>query len=385
MGDRSNKRLKGPEGNQLEDRRSSPYVTPHPTQQQRYSSAPYGSHAPPGYAWPHQYNGQGPSGPPGSGHPHPGPSGVPGGPPPPHWAQVGGYGPPSRTPPPMDHGSWPPSGSGPYPRSRKPKTNHREDEMEGPAPRYWSGGPPPGGSPPTHIPPGPYRRDAPPGYWQQPNRVYPSAPNGWSKSSSRGPPRQDMMAPYPPGRGEEMGYMTTMTIKQPSQPSFYDEDGAESSAGESGKDKGRGSYKCGRCGVPKKGHVCPYQAKVKRRPDEPPPETRNAAVQVERDEFMTLRRLNIRIQGFPESYVTEPYMGESMVVGEVNPMSIGPVSHSHPDELLLSDRMIVPTSSPRTTGPPDMPSSSPLPPTATSALHPVDSSDMKGTVDRQTI
>ena len=26
------------------------------------------------------------------------------------------------------------------------------------------------------------------------------------------------------------------------------------------------------------------------------------------DEFMTLRRLNIRIQGFPESYATEPYM-----------------------------------------------------------------------------
>jgi hypothetical protein len=54
------------------------------------------------------------------------------------------------------------------------------------------------------------------------------------------------MAPYPPGRGEEMGYMSTMAIKQPSQQSFYDEDGAESSAGESGKDKGRGSYKCGR-------------------------------------------------------------------------------------------------------------------------------------------
>jgi hypothetical protein len=33
--------------------------------------------------------------------------------------------------------------------------------------------------------------------------------------------------------------------------------------------------------------------------------------------FMTLRRLNIRIQGFPESYVTEPYMSE-MVVGETS-------------------------------------------------------------------
>ena len=69
------------------------------------------------------------------------------------------------------------------------------------------------------------------------------------------------------------------------------------------------------CGVPKKGHVCPYQPKVKRRPDEPPPQTRNAAVQVEMDEFMTLRRLNVRIQGFPESYASEPYL-EPMVTGE---------------------------------------------------------------------
>jgi hypothetical protein len=35
------------------------------------------------------------------------------------------------------------------------------------------------------------------------------------------------------------------------------------------------------------------------------------------DEFMTLRRLNIRIQGFPESYATEPYMmAEDNVAGE---------------------------------------------------------------------
>lgn len=35
------------------------------------------------------------------------------------------------------------------------------------------------------------------------------------------------------------------------------------------------------------------------------------------DEFMTLRRLNIRIQGFPESYATEPYMmAEDIVAGE---------------------------------------------------------------------
>ena len=74
---------------------------------------------------------------------------------------------------------------------------------------------------------------------------------------------------------------------------------------------------CAQCGVPKKGHVCPYQPKLKRRPDQPAPETRHAAVQVEMDEFMTLRRLNIRIQGFPESYATEPYMMvEDLVGGE---------------------------------------------------------------------
>lgn len=53
--------------------------------------------------------------------------------------------------------------------------------------------------------------------------------------------------------------------------------------------------------------MCPYQPKLKRRPDDPPPETRNAAVQVEMDEFMTIRRLNLKLQGLPESYVAEPY------------------------------------------------------------------------------
>ena len=46
---------------------------------------------------------------------------------------------------------------------------------------------------------------------------------------------------------------------------------------------------------------------------------RGAAIQVEMDEFMTLRRLNLKIQGFPESYATEPYM-DDMVVGEPHPL-----------------------------------------------------------------
>jgi hypothetical protein len=56
-------------------------------------------------------------------------------------------------------------------------------------------------------------------------------------------------------------------------------------------------------------------------------------------QFMTLRRLNIRIQGFPESYATEPYMAESMVVGEPATSSPHPhhhlhASHSPPQQLM---------------------------------------------------
>lgn len=89
------------------------------------------------------------------------------------------------------------------------------------------------------------------------------------------------------------------------------------------------------CGVPKKGHICPYQPKLTRRPGEPLPEMRSAAIQVEMDEFMTLRRLNLRIQGFPESYATEPYMDDDMVVGEPHP--------SGPPQSLLIDHGPGPT------------------------------------------
>lgn len=103
------------------------------------------------------------------------------------------------------------------------------------------------------------------------------------------------------------------------------DDDANSIAAGSSKDKGRGSYKCGRCGVPKKGHVCPYQPRLTRRPGEPLPEMRCAAIQVEMDEFMTLRRLNLKIQGFPESYASDPHMEGDMVVGEPHPHSISSV------------------------------------------------------------
>ena len=45
---------------------------------------------------------------------------------------------------------------------------------------------------------------------------------------------------------------------------------------------------------------------------------------------MTLRRLNLRIQGFPESYASEPYMeDDAMCVGEPHP-SHPPVSTASP-------------------------------------------------------
>mmetsp|Transcript_16499 Transcript_16499/g.23269 ORF Transcript_16499/g.23269 Transcript_16499/m.23269 type:complete len:202 (-) Transcript_16499:140-745(-) len=133
-----------------------------------------------------------------------------------------------------------------------------------------------------------------------------------------------------------------------------DDDKSKSDKKKIDDDKGRGSYRCGRCGVPKKGHVCPYQPKLKRRPDEPPPEMRCAAIQVEMDEFMTLRRLNIQIQGFPESYATDPIMAQDMCVGEPRmpapPMS-APMSSGMQHSSMLGSEV----------GPPPMPMSSGAP------------------------
>lgn len=66
---------------------------------------------------------------------------------------------------------------------------------------------------------------------------------------------------------------------------------------------------------------------------------RSAATQVEMDEFMTLRRLNLKIQGFPESYATEPHLDEDMVVGEPMPPRMRepirqspPLAMTHPQD-----------------------------------------------------
>jgi len=98
-----------------------------------------------------------------------------------------------------------------------------------------------------------------------------------------------------------------------------------------GKDKGRGSYKCGKCGVPKKGHICPYQPKVQRHPEDPPPEMCTASTQVEMDEFLVLRRLNLEIQGFPDSYTNESpvnAVGAESKAAVLSPSQTSQSSHS---------------------------------------------------------
>lgn len=159
---------------------------------------------------------------------------------------------------------------------------------------------------------------------------------GWNSQSSGGPPPQD-------GRS----YMTSGSpsvdrmdiIGKPGDD--YMDGGSIGGLSGSDKDKhskdksrgyrqGRVSYRCGRCGVPKKGHVCPYQPKLKRRPGEPSPEMKNMSTQVEMDEYMILRRLNVEIQGFPESYAVEPHL-EDMVGTETHQSpggihDVGPIS-----------------------------------------------------------
>mmetsp|Transcript_5847 Transcript_5847/g.10638 ORF Transcript_5847/g.10638 Transcript_5847/m.10638 type:complete len:464 (+) Transcript_5847:224-1615(+) len=214
--------------------------------------------------------------------------------------------------------------------------------------QMWQGGP---GGPPRHPP-----QPSPPPIPVQP--MIPMNQSVWSggpqssptrhskKSRTRGSP-DGMMGGFP--QGGMMGGLpadvlcTPIGLEGSATPDMFvsstgagpgaDDDGPRKPSGGSSvasREKGRGSYRCGRCGVPKKGHVCPYQPKLKRRPDEPPPETRNAAIQVEMDEFMTLRRLNLEIQGYPESYATASHMLENSVIGEPHPYALsgdGVISH----------------------------------------------------------
>jgi hypothetical protein len=60
---------------------------------------------------------------------------------------------------------------------------------------------------------------------------------------------------------------------------------------------------------------------------------KNASTQVEMDEFLVLRRLNLEIQGFPESYVSEPGELADMCGAEPHPpppMAVGMPPHHGP-------------------------------------------------------
>lgn len=54
---------------------------------------------------------------------------------------------------------------------------------------------------------------------------------------------------------------------------------AEEAAAEEARNV-RGGYKCSKCGLPKKGHICAYQPKLRRRDEDGPTEKCDMAIQV---------------------------------------------------------------------------------------------------------
>lgn len=69
------------------------------------------------------------------------------------------------------------------------------------------------------------------------------------------------------------------------------------------KQKNRGNYRCSKCNLPKKGHVCPYQPRFRRRDQPIEGAALDAEIQCELDADMTVRMLPLDRQGFPESYM----------------------------------------------------------------------------------
>mmetsp|Transcript_5375 Transcript_5375/g.8243 ORF Transcript_5375/g.8243 Transcript_5375/m.8243 type:complete len:316 (-) Transcript_5375:46-993(-) len=205
-----------------------------------------------------------------------------------------------------------PEGSGYYPN---PQHYGYAQQQGGPTPQY-------GGYPPHYPPSGPgpanYSRGGPP----PSSSMYcqPAAGAGPYIHNGQPPPGPSYSRPW--NGNDPTSFNSNSSGKTPLRNSHSPQNGEglhvldsvksaeaikkEKEEMQAARDKGRGSYRCGKCGVPKKGHICPYQPKLKRRSDEPPPEMRNAATQVEMDEFLVVRRLNLEIQGFPESYTAAP-------------------------------------------------------------------------------
>jgi len=63
-----------------------------------------------------------------------------------------------------------------------------------------------------------------------------------------------------------------------------------------------GGYKCSKCGLPKKGHVCAYQPRLRLKEEDEPKEMRSVGCQVEMDPLLVVRELELALQGTPESY-----------------------------------------------------------------------------------
>jgi len=63
-----------------------------------------------------------------------------------------------------------------------------------------------------------------------------------------------------------------------------------------------GGYKCSKCGLPKKGHVCAYQPRLRLKEEDEPKEVRSVGCQAEMDPLLVVRELELALQGTPESY-----------------------------------------------------------------------------------
>ncbi|GLD92132.1 hypothetical protein PINS_up000665 [Pythium insidiosum] len=93
-------------------------------------------------------------------------------------------------------------------------------------------------------------------------------------------------------------------------PAAYD-----ANADASSKNRNRGNYRCSKCGEPKKGHVCPLVPTVskcsrcglsKKACTCGAPETRSIGIQVEMDEDMTTRVLDLSVQGIMDMHTGFP-------------------------------------------------------------------------------
>jgi hypothetical protein len=142
--------------------------------------------------------------------------------------------------------------------------------------------------------------------------------DGIGISSSSSSYSSNTKAPSSKDNSSSTSSSTKSRSKKKKQEQSLASSSAQASAGGAGSgaaavDDGRGNYRCGRCGAPKKGHVCQYQPKVKRRADQPEPIMRDFSCQVELDEKCSVRLLNLEMQGTAMSYVSSVCVLQSIL------------------------------------------------------------------------